>query len=188
MADTPTSEPLSFTAGDTLKWLRSEPDYSAADGWTLKYRLINASNKYDITAGASGSDHLVNVAATTTAAYAAGEYTWQRYVEKAGERYTTGTGTLTIKPDLAAQAAGLDTRSNARKILAELEDARVDYATNGQGVIQRYTIGGREMWFRGAADFVREIEYWRSQVQQEEAAESVAQGLGNPRRYFVRFG
>jgi hypothetical protein len=186
--DIATVEPASFTAGDTVKWKRSLADYPATGGWTLKYRLISAANKYDITASASGADHLVTVTAATSATYVAGEYAWQAYVEGgSSERYTVGTGTLTIAPNLAGQSGGLETRSTARQIVAELEAARLAYATNGQGHVQRFTIGNREMWFRSSADFLREIEYFRNQVANEEAAEAIAKGLGNPRRLYVRF-
>lgn len=180
-------EPTSLTAGDTVQWTRSLSDYPASAGWVLKYRLINAAGKIDITAGASGADHLVNVAAATTAAWAAGTYAWHGYVEKGAERYTIGTGSIVIRPNLAAEAAGFETRSTAKQILDELEAAYKDYATNGQGLVQRYTIGGREMWFKSAADFIQQIEYWRKQVQDEAVVESMAKGLGNPRRLFARF-
>jgi hypothetical protein len=188
MPDIPSIEPASVTAGDTVKWTRSLSDFSAADGWVLKYRLINAAGKIDITASASGADHLVDVAASTTDGWAAGTYTWQAYVEKAAERYTVGRGTMVIEPDLPAEAAGYETRTTAKQILDELEAAYLTYSTNGQGPVQRYTIGGRELWFRSAADFIKQIEYWRSQVASEAASEALAQGLGNPRRLYARFG
>jgi hypothetical protein len=188
MPDIPSIEPSTIVAGDTVKWTRSLADYSAAAGWVLKYRLINAAGKIDITASASGADHLVDEAAATTDAWTAGTYTWQAYVEKAAERYTVGRGTLVIEPDLPAEAAGYETRTTAKQILDELESAYLDYSSNGQGTVQRYTIGGREMWFRAATDFIKQIEYWRSQVVSQQALESVANGLGNPRRLYARFG
>lgn len=187
-APVPTQEPSIVVAGDTVKWTRSLGDYPASDGWTLSYRLINVAGHIDIVATASGADHLVNVPATTTDGWSPGTYAWAAYVEKAGERYTVDSGTITVKPDLPAQLAGLEARSNARVILEELEAAFKDYVVNGQGLVQRYTIGGREMWFRTSKDFVQQIEYWRKQVQDEASFDSVARGLGNPRRLFARFG
>jgi hypothetical protein len=186
-APIPTAEPAFVVAGDTVKWTRSLADYPASDGWVLKYRLINLAGNLDIVSTASGADHLVNVPASTTDNWAPGTYAWQAYVEKGAERYTVGTGTIKIRPNLAAQAGGCETRSTAKQILDELEAAYKDYATNGQGLVQRYTIGGREMWFKSAADFIQQIEYWRKQVQDEVVVESMAKGLGNPRRLFARF-
>lgn len=181
-------EPAIVVAGDTVKWTRSLSDYRASDGWVLSYRLINAAGHIDIVATASGADYLVNVPATITDGWAPGTYYWTAYVGRAGERYTVDSGAITIKPDLPAQAAGLDARSNARVILDQLEAAYRDYVVNGQGLVQRYTIGGREMWFRATDDFVKQIEYWRQQVQHEASIDSVARGLGNPRRLYARFG
>lgn len=188
MSSAPASiEPKAVTAGDTVRWTRSLPDYSAADGWTLKYRLINAGGVIDITASASGADHSVTVTAATSASWTAGTYTWQAYVEKAAERQTVGTGSIEIKRNLAAAASGVDTRSTAAKMVADLEAAELDYASNGQGGVQRYTIGGREMWFSTAEDFIERLEYWRNRLASEQAAESVRQGRGNPRRHYAAF-
>ena len=70
MASIPTTEPETITAGDSLTWKRTLADYPAGT-WTLKYRLINADGKIDLTATASGTDHLVSVAPDTSAVYTA---------------------------------------------------------------------------------------------------------------------
>lgn len=158
---TPTTEPLSFTAGDTVAWTKSLADYSAADGWVLNYRLINAAGKIDIVSSASGSDHAVNVAASTTANYSAGIYSWQAFVTKASDRYTVGTGTLEISPNLAAEATGFDSRSPAQKCLDELNTAFATYGN--KAYTQSYSIAGRAMTFNSPGDFLA----FRSKVQQE---------------------
>jgi hypothetical protein len=117
----PTTEPSRVTAGDTIAWTKSLPDYPASSGWILKYRLINAAGKLDITATAAGDDHAVSVPAATSAAWLAGTYTVTAWVEKGAERYTVSvSGTLLVEPNLAAAVAGLDTRSEAKKILDAL--------------------------------------------------------------------
>lgn len=187
MADIPTTEPSVVTAGDTVKWTRALAEYSAADGWTLKYKLANLEGSFDVNASASGADHAVIVTAADSAKWGAGAYQWQAWVEKAAERYTIGTGSIEVKPNLAAQKLGYETRTRARRILEKLEaeyESRVD---GGQGFVWEYEIAGRRMKFHSAADFMKAIEYWRHQAAQESAAESVAKGLGNPRRLHVRF-
>lgn len=186
MAQTvPTSEPASVVAGDTVAWTRSLADYSAADGWVLKYRLINASGKIDITASASGADHAVSVAAATTAGWSAGDYTWQGYVEKAAERYTVGSGAVVIKPDLAAESAGFDTRSAARKALELLDAALVTHGANAW--TQEYEIAGRRMKFKSAADFMAWRDKLKAEVAREDAADRLAAGLGSGTKLYVRF-
>ena len=74
-ADIPTHEPAGIQAGDTIKWIKTINNYSAADGWALSYRLINSNGKFDISSTASGADHLVTISAATTANYFPGDYT-----------------------------------------------------------------------------------------------------------------
>lgn len=187
MAQTlPISEPAFARAGDTLAWRRTLADYPAP-GWTLKYRLINAAGKIDIVAGVDGSDHLVSVAAATTAAWAAGDYEWSAYVEGgSSERYTIATGRIVIKPNLVAQVAGFDARSTARKALDELRAALATWiATNGQ--VQEYEIAGRRMKYASAADLRARISLLEREVAREDAAEKLAAGQDPGRRLLVRF-
>ena len=99
-ATVPTIEPDSVVSGDTITWSRTLADYPAGT-WTLKYRLINADGKIEITATASGTDHLVSVSSETSANYATGTYTWTAWVEKTGERHTVAGGTMTVAPNIA---------------------------------------------------------------------------------------
>lgn len=187
MAQTePTTEPAFVTAGDTLIWRRSLADYPAGDGWVLKYRLINAAAKYDITAGADGDEHRVSVSAATSAAYTAGGYTWTAWVEKAAERFTVGSGQITVKPDLAAvTAAGFDARSDAQQALEALKAALKTYvSTNGH--VAEYEIAGRRMKFSSAAEIEEKIRFWQRELASADKAERLAQGLPQRNRVLVR--
>lgn len=187
MANIPDTEPAAVTAGDTLIWSKTIPDYPASAGWSLAYVLVNAAGKIDINASASGDDYLVNISAATSAAYAAGEYAWQATVSKSGERHTVGTGRLSIAPNIAA-LVNYDARSNARKALEALESAYVAYLSNGQGHVAEYEIAGRRMKFRNAAEIWQQIEKLKREVAKEDAAARLAAGLGARRRVLVRFG
>lgn len=187
MANIPDTEPASVTAGDTFTWTKSVPGYPASEGWALSYVLINATSKIQLSATAAGDDYLVAVAASTTAAYAAGDYAWQAMVSKSAERYTVGSGRITIAPNIAALGA-FDGRSNARKALEALEEAYVAYISNGQAHVAEYEIAGRRMKFRNAAEIWQQIEKLKREVAQEEAAARLAAGLGGRRRVLVRYG
>lgn len=186
MITIPSTEPVSITAGDTIAWVKSLTDYPASAGWVLKYRLINASNKYDIVATSSGDDFHINVLASTSSSYAAGLYDLQAFVEKAGERYTISSGRLQIFPDLAAQATGYDNRSTARKILDALLSAYQSAAEN-RAFVQEYEIAGRHMKFSTAADWIAQINYWQSQVKAEERAQNINNGMASGNKLLVRF-
>ena len=149
MASTPTTEPAAITAGDSFTWHKTLADYPAGT-WTLKYRFINAAGKIDITATASGTDHLVSVTPTTSAAYTAGDYTWTAYVEKTGYRVTVATGTIEVKPNIAALTT-LDARTDAAIIVDQLMAAYKTY-TASNGNVAEYEIAGRRMKYRSAAE------------------------------------
>lgn len=188
MAQIPTREPEAVTAGDTITWQRALSDYPAGE-WTLKYRLINAAGKIDITSTQSGADHRISVSATSSAAWVAGIYTWQAYVEKGSggslERATVGTGQITVRPNLAAQTGGYDTRSPARKTLELLDAAMV--AHGAQAWTQEYEIAGRRMKFRNPSEFMGYRSKVVAEVAREEAAERLALGLPSKTKVFVRF-
>ena len=130
-------------AGDTLDFTISVPDRPAPT-WTLKYRLAPASGSViDIAATASGTDHRVQVTATTTGAWAVGTYSWTAYVESgAGARYTLARGRLDIKPASASLAAGADTRTQAEVALDAIDAVLANRATADQ---KSYEIAGRSL-------------------------------------------
>lgn len=184
MATTPTTEPATVVAGDTITWQKSFSDYPATV-WTLKYRLLNAAGKIDITATASGTDYLVSVSSTTSAGWAAGDYDYLAWVEKAGERVSVGSGRITVKPNLAALNT-YDGRSPARKIYEGLL-AAYQSAVTARAFVAEYEIAGRRMKFNNKSDWLVELNHWKAQVAAEDRAEKIADGLGGGARVLVRF-
>lgn len=167
MASTiPSSEPATLVAGDTIAWTRELSDYPAST-WTLAYRLINAANTIDITASADGDTHSVAVSAAVSATYQPGVYTWQAYVTAGAARYTVGSGRIEIKPDLAAQQGGFDTRSEARQILEALREGYKTMTLAGSGHVFEYQIAGRVMRYHKPADILEAIRYWSVEVARE---------------------
>jgi hypothetical protein len=186
MATIPTSEPAFLQAGDTLSWQRTLADYPASSGWVLSYRFINSAARFDITAAASGADHLVTVDAATSAAYAAGDYTWQAVVTKATERYTIGSGRATVRHNLAGMTSNYDARSTAARALDDLRIALAGWLTSS-GTVQEYEIAGRRMKFASAADIQQRIALAEREVARETAAANLAAGISAGRRVLVRF-
>ncbi len=183
MADTSTLEPSQINAGDTVRWLKSLADYPASAGWVLTYLLLNATGKITITAGAQGDDHLVNVAAATSGAWAAGDYAWRAQVSKAGEVYTVGEGRVTVRPSFGASA--LDTRTSARRALEAVEAYLAD--SNNLAAAE-YQIAGRQLRRHSLSDLWQHRDRLRAEVAREDAAARIAAGLPDGRRIFVRFG
>lgn len=170
-----------ITAGDTLDFTTSVPEYLASDGWTLKYRLAPraAGTAIDITATPDGADYDVQVAAATTIGWATGWYTWTAFVEKAAERYTVDRGQLEIRAASTTLAAGVDNRTHARKVLDAIEAVLESRATVDQ---QEYAIAGRSLK-RMAID---ELMRFRRIYQSEVKAEELAAGIGTVKTLQVR--
>lgn len=174
-------------AGDTLNFATAVADYLASAGWTLKYRLVprtgaNPAITFDSTA--EGDDHRVQIAATTTAGWAADSYTWNSWVDKAGEVYSVDNGQIIIAPDPRTVAAGYDGRSPARQALDAADAALRTYGA--KAYLQSYDIAGRGQRFQSPGDFMA----WRQRLQQEVAAEqraaNIAAGQPDRRKILVR--
>ena len=179
-----TTEPSRVTAGDTVTWLKSLADYPASAGWVLSYTLINSAAKITITATASGADHLVSVSAATSAAYAAATYTWHAAVAQGAERYTVGTGSIVIAPNLAA-ASTFDTRSTAKRALEAVNLALESYGA--KAYLQSYEIAGRKQAFSSPGDFMAFRSKLMAEVAREDNAARLAAGLSAKNQLFVRF-
>jgi len=182
---TPKKEPTTCTAGDTIKWAKSLPDYLPADGWTLSYDLVISSALESVTATDNGdASHLITITAAISAAYAPGIYHWQAYATKAAERYQVGAGTLEVKPNFAAQASGYDARSHVKQVLDALEATITGKASKDQSA---YTINGRSLTRLTPAELIT----WRSKYRREYAAEQqserIANGLSSGQNIRVRF-
>lgn len=180
--DIPTNEPSSLRAGDTWKWTRTLADYPAGT-WTLKYRFKNATSYFEIVAGTSGTDHLVSVAAATTAAYAAGSYTWMAWVEGgSSEKYTVDTGTLAVDPDYRASTAAYDGRSHARKML----DAIEAWLEARDPAVAEYEIAGRRMKYIPVAELIKLRSRYKTELANEANADAIAKGEGLGRKIQFR--
>jgi hypothetical protein len=182
--DIPTNEPAELRAGDTWKWTRSISDYPAS-AWTLKYRFKSPTAGFEITATAAGDDFSITVTAATTAAYAAGTYTWIAWVEGGtSEKYTVDTGIMAVDADYRSgtATAALDDRSHARKTLAAIESW---IESHNPGVAE-YEIAGRRMKYISIAELLKLRQSYKTEVAAEEAAEAIRNGLGTSRRIQFR--
>lgn len=181
---TATTEPSRVTAGDTVTWLKSLTDYPASAGWVLVYTLINATGKHTITAAASGNDHLVTVSATTSAGWTAGSYSWSARVSKDSEKFTVGTGSMLVAPDLAA-ATTLDTRTSARKALDAVNTALESYGA--KAYMQSFEIAGRKQAFQSPSEFMAFRSRLMAEVGREDNAARIASGKAPRNQVAVRF-
>lgn len=181
--------PSQIVAGDTFSATESWPDYPASQGWVGKLRLVprDSGAPIELVASASGDAFAFSAGATTTAGWAAGQYSALAWVEKAGEVHTVGsTVQLVVAPNPRALSGALDTRSQARKTLDDLLAARAAWSVS-QGRVRRYTIADRQREFATPAELDAEIAFWQARVNQEEASAREAAGKPRQNRVLVTF-
>jgi len=176
----PLNLPAQITAGDSLRFVDTVGDYSAADGWVLKYSLSNGGEVNTIESAAEGSDHGFTVAATATANWRAGQYRWQAYVAKGIERITVGRGFCEVLADIIN---GEDARHHVEKTLAALEAMLEGKANQDQ---QTMTLNGRSLTRLPVEELLKWRDRYKAELARVKRAERVAQGLGS-NRIRVRF-
>jgi hypothetical protein len=137
-----TAVPAAFRSGDTVAWALTLPDYDAADGWLLTYTFVSPAQVKTLTASGAGTTYTTTLAAADSVAWAAADFAWQATISKGGERYTVGTGRITVLPSLVGAVAGLDSRGHARKVVDAIEaviegragEAESDLQINGRAI------------------------------------------------------
>ncbi len=176
--------PTRHVAGDSFSAQLDGAAHSAANGWAAQLILIGPA-RHVLPATAAGADHLVAVAATTTAAWAAGSYAMRILFTKGSDRASSDGGTLVVLPDPAAADTGaVSLKGPAQAALEALQALYRAYIASGSFKVQSYEIVGRKMTFRSIEDLVRAIDLARRDAEAERAAERLANGV-SPRRTFV---
>lgn len=168
--------PTELRAGDTWAWTDSLSDYPATV-WTLKYSLVQrgatgAGAKKTITATASGSDHAVSVAASTTDDYAEANWDWVASVTSGATRYTIDTGTLKVLPDIENDPDGYETRTHAVKTLAAIE-AWIEARDIG---VAEYEVAGRSLKTIPIEQLIKLRAVYRAEVMAEARVANIKAG------------
>jgi hypothetical protein len=185
--------PSFMQAGDTLVW-GDHPQTIDRIGYTpelytLSYSLRGPS-VLDVTAETNGECWQTTITSTKSAGLLPGKYRWAAYLaDKATKttRTTAGVGDFFVKPDIYAQQAGSNTDTAAQIALKNARQALADFSASG-GKPLEYTIADKHFKFNLITDIMKIVQYWEAVVVSEQTAENLAQGLGNPRRAFLRFG
>lgn len=120
--EVPNYEPSSFVSGSTITWRKSLSDFSAADGWVLKYFLRGPSS-LNIICTADGNDHVATIAASDSAKLKPGRYWLQGRVEKDAEKYlvTPDMLELEVVTGLDAESANVDLRSRYERLVDAID-------------------------------------------------------------------
>lgn len=171
-------------AGTTWAWRRDDlSNYPASAGWTLVYHFKNANAYFDVTASADGDAYAVTVAKATTAALTAGDYDWVALVDDGSESHEIDRGRVSVLPDYSA-AETLDGRTWARQMLDAIDACLLNRATTDQLDLIKSAMGDRSIDRAGLMGLRTKIQ---SEVNREENAERMRQGLGSRNSLLVRF-
>lgn len=175
-----TTEPTSLTAGDTARWVIWLPDYPAT-AWGLSYELVNAESRIAFAAAPWPQDttrHLVDVPASTTAMWRAGQYAWRSRVTSGAQVITVGAGDLAVLP---SYAAAIDVRSHAERTLAAIEA----YLERGDTVAaSQYEIAGRSLRRHPIPELLVLRDRYRAEVLRERQARNAGMPTGRVRVVF----
>lgn len=176
--------------GDSAIWddvsaVMNDVVYTSA-GYTLKYELRGPGAPLTLTATPKGSGWTTTLTTAQSAALTPGKWWWSAFFSATGVRVTAGQGEFTVTPDISAAVGVFDGSTIAETALKAAESALASF-TSSNGKIKKYTIGSRSMEFATVPEILEVISYWKARVFTEQSAKSVAQGLGDPRRIFVRF-
>lgn len=103
--------PPKITAGTSVSWRVSLPDFPAAEGWTLTYSLVTSSAQIVVESTPDGDLHLFEIPFADSAEWSPGTYSWQSHVANSTERYLVNSGSVEVVADLGAATGGRDTRT-----------------------------------------------------------------------------
>jgi hypothetical protein len=178
----------SLVLGGTLNFTTLVPDYLPADGWVLKYVLVPRSAgpaAITLTATQDADDptlHRIQVAASTTAGWTSGVYSWASWVQLGSEKYDLASGVIKFHPD-PRTATALDTRSDARIALDNVQALLAGRATSG---VLSYRIGERQLQNYSMSELLVLESKLKADVLREESAAAVARGEASKRKIYVR--
>ena len=171
----PTTEPEVIFANTTVQWTKELTDFPAST-WTLTYFFAHstAANDFNIVATASGSTHVVSVAASVSNAYAAGTYRWYARVVSGSEVHMVEdlTGEVEVKADPVD--AGARVKSHNQTMLDAIRS--VLEGTAGTDV-QSYTIGGRSLSRYSLEELMKFEAKYTALVANEKRKENAAKGI-----------
>ena len=187
----PTNEPSIIYAGDTLAFKKIIPDFPASEGWTLTYYLLKTSTSISFAATASGNDYSVSIPASTTSAYAVGEYDWFAEVSKGSsssvERYNVAQGHLAIKKSAASSSTGADNRTVAKKMVDAFESYFASSADIDDYAWIRKAVGDLDVSKISMKDLYNEYQSWKQIHEEELKISDLSNGRKNLNCLHTRF-
>jgi hypothetical protein len=183
------TQPAELYQSDAVSWIETLAPADAS-GVTVWMRGSGAGAGVEAPATLTEDGWKVTLSTAVTAAMAAGDWSLQVVATVNGLPRTVRRGSLTVRKSLAfsGTAGAFDDRSQAEKDLAAVEEA-IRALTTGAVEYQIGSLGngGRKVRRVDLPDLITWRDRLKAEVTREKRAEMIAQGLGDPRRLYVRF-
>ena len=188
--------PKQVRAGDLIQWRDNSTtdafgDPISSPDWTVTYylRTNTSSEGATVSSTAYTDGWQFSIPASTSANFDAGDWYFQAIADKSGaQKQTILTGRFEVLAALSYSGTptAFDGRSQVNKDL-DLVEAAIRALLNN-GVVQEYKIGGRTAKKYDLSELLVLKAALKAELVREQAAEKIANGLGNPRAVHVRFG
>lgn len=182
--------------GDTWSFTVDGGEYPAGT-WTLTLWLVPRFTSpsqavIQITSVPDSVDstlHLFAQAATLTATYKPGMYSYYTTATDGTDRYTLDasewSGEVELLANPATLAQGHDGRSDAQVALDAAKAAYYAYSSGSVHVLE-YEINGRRMKYGSPTQILQHISALELEVARERRAEAIRRGLADPRKVYTR--
>lgn len=155
--------PSSFAAGTTVIYVRSDVDFRASDGFTLKLYLVGDTVIPPVTGVSVPGGWQFTIPAASTKHARPGSYHWEERAAKSPEEYTAGSGVVSITPNIVVTTAGALKTWEERCL--ELVEMKIEGRFDTDMV--RYQIAGRAVE-RMDPEFLFKARNWlRSAVREQ---------------------
>ena len=187
--------PSPIRAGDFIQWnIPASQDFYgnsiSSPDWSVVYYLRTNLGPLGATinSAAYNDGFKFEIASNVTEAFSAGDWYYQAVANKSGaQKQTLYTGSFKVLEALSYSGTpqGYDGRSQVEKDLETIETAIRNLISGG--LIKEYKIGTRNAKKYELAELLTLKSQYKVELVREKQAETMANGLGNPRATFVRF-
>lgn len=156
--------PSKIGAGVTFSATIDAPHYPAPD-WELRL-IARGPSQINLLARPDGENHVLEAAASLTATWQPGNYSFVLRAMLGDDVYQVDAGDFSITPDLATVGEGHDPRAHAQKVLEAIEAVIESRATIDQ---QSYMIGNRSLQRTPISDLLKLRDKYRAEVAAKKA-------------------
>ena len=186
--------PSKIRQGDFVQWdIPSYQDHFgnsiSSPDWSVTYYLrTNHSTGAIVNSSAFSDGFKFQIASNVTETFLEGNWYYQAVADKSGaEKQTIISGGFEVLKSLVFSGTALnyDGRSQVEKDLETIETAIRNIISGG--AIQEYKIGTRNAKKYELSELLVLKSQLKVELVREKQAETIANGLGNPRATFVRF-